>query len=105
MKESYNVGKVTDDIKFNKEIKNASVIPTEEKPYGSMLNEAGRKAYFEEYFNGVKVENQEIGSIGPFTDPRTTFSFKTGYKRGEFLVKVGIVPEKYTVEENNNKTR
>ena len=36
---------------------------------------------------------------------RKTVSFKTGYQRGEFLVKVGIVPEKYTSIEDNSKTR
>lgn len=87
------------------ELRKASIVPADEKAFGSMLNEAGRKAYFEEYFNGVKVENQEIGAIGPFADPRKTVSFKTGYQRGEFLVKVGIVPEKYTSIEDNSKTR
>ena len=105
MKESNNVRKVTDDLSFNKEIEKASVVPVDEKVWGSMLNEVGRKAYFEEYFNGVKVENQEIGSVGPFADPRTTVSFKNGYARGEFLVKVGVVPSQYQTEENNSKTR
>ena len=101
---SYNVDKINQEKKFDEEIRKASIVPADEKAYGSMLNEAGRKAYFEEYFNGVKVENQEIGAIGPFADPRTTVSFKTGYQRGEFLVKFGVVPEKYTTEDNN-KTR
>lgn len=104
-KQSYNVNKIEQDRKFDEEIRKASEVPSDEKTWGSMLNEAGRKAYFEEYFNGVKVENQEIGSIGPFANPRTTVSFKNGYARGEFLVKVGIVPSQYQTEENNSKTR
>ena len=105
MQKNYNIREIEKAERFNEEIKKASVIPADEKAWGSMLNEAGRKAYFEEYFNGVEVENQEIGAIGPFQDPRTTVSFKTGYQRGEFLVRVGIVPGEYQSAENNNKTR
>lgn len=102
---SYNVNEIAKAKKFDEEIRKASMVPADEKAWGSMLNEAGRKAYFEEYFNGVKVANQEIGSVGPFADPRTTVSFKNGYARGEFLVKVGVVPSQYQTEENNSKTR
>lgn len=104
MIQNYNVKEIEKDRRFDEEIRKASEIPADEKAWGSMLNEAGRKAYFEEYFNGVKVENQEIGAIGPFADPRTTVSFKNGYQRGEFLVRVGIVPGEYTNTENNKKT-
>ena len=105
MKTSNFIREIEAEERFKRDIESASKIPADEKEYGSKLNEAGRKAYFEEYFNGIKVENQEIGSIGPFADPRTTVSFKEGYARGEFLVKVGVVPSQYQTEENDNKTR
>ena len=63
---------------------------------------AGRKAYFEEYFNGIKLENQIIPAIRPITDPRTAYNFKEGYKRGKFLVEKGVVPEEYQTNTKQN---
>ena len=100
-----NVTHVGYDLRKDKELKKAAEIPASERLFGQKLNEAGKKAYFEEYFNGIKLENQEIASIGPFADPRTTTSFQTGYQRGSFLVNAGIIPEKYQNMEDNKKTR
>lgn len=63
---------------------------------GAILNMMGRKAYFEEYFNGIKLENQIFEKLpGLDVDPKETYSFKLGYLRGEELVKIGNIPPEY----------
>lgn len=106
-RQSYNVREVEKAMRIKEQIERYSIsqIPASERMFGKELNNAGRKAYFDEYFNGVKVENQEISPIGPFVDPRTTVSFKNGYQRGDFLVKSGIIPEEYQNIANNNRAR
>lgn len=74
--------------------------PRSEFAYARELFELGKKVYFEEYFNDIKLENQIITPIGPFEHPEETFNFKKGYERGAFLVEKNIVPEEY---KNNNK--
>ena len=54
-RQSYNVNEVEQAMKMEEAIRKASEMPASEKMFGSELNNAGRKAYFEEYFNGVKV--------------------------------------------------
>ena len=102
---SRNVERVRRYIEDDARLRKESEIPAAERLFGQKLNEAGKNAFFEEYFNGIKLENQEIASIGPFADPRTTKSFKTGYQRGPVLVNAGLVPEKYQNIEDNKKTR
>lgn len=77
--------------------------PHNESNYASKLNMLGREAYFIEYFDGIKLEDQTIEKVGPFEDPRKTVNFSKGYQRGAFLVEQGIVPEKY--QEKNNKLK
>ena len=103
-KYSYNVAKIAQGEKFDEEIRKASVVPADEKAFGSMLNKAGREAYYMEYFHGVKVGDQEIEKIGIFNDPRTTVSFKMGYEKGKLLVEKGVVPPEYQTQ-NINKTK
>ena len=106
-RQSRNVSEVLSAMRLEEKIEKASKspIPLNERLHGRQLNMAGRKAYFEEYFTGIKLENQEIMPIGPFTDPRTTNSFKIGYQSGKLLIKRGIIPEEYQNIANNNKTR
>jgi len=97
-------------IRFDDKIKKATEkqqkdVPHKERQYGSELNMKGREAYFREYFEGVKLENQILEPIGPFTDIRETLSFRQGYQKGAFLVEQGIIPEEYKNIENNNLHR
>ena len=107
MNSKYNLNKVDQDMRFDEEIRRISERQTSpaERIHGRKLNEAGRNAYFEEYFNGVKLENQIIEPIGPFDDPRTTKSFQIGYERGPLLINMGLIPEKYQTIQNNKKAR
>ena len=102
---SVNVSMVVDDQKHEKRLKDLAknVIPKEELPYGSKLNMMGRQAYFEEYFSGVKLENQVFPKVGPFIDPTKTKSFNEGYIRGEVLVRTGVMTEERYNTENNTK--
>lgn len=84
---------------------NTTLIPKEETIYGVKLNEMGRQSYYSEYFDGILFENQVFPKIGPFEDPTKTVSFKEGYKRGEFLVRNGIMTEeKYNTEKNTKNS-
>lgn len=95
--ESNNVAQVTAANAFDNRIermaKNAG--PLIERNWAGELHMAGRKAYYEEYFNQIPVSEQDIPSIGPISDPRTAYNFKEGYKKGIFLVGQGIIPEEY----------
>lgn len=87
--------------------------PTREKTAAALLFNAGKIAYFDEYYFDIKLENQEIGKIGQFDDPRVTENFKKGYKRGQEIVSsvektglTGALPEKYQeIASQNNKAR
>ena len=107
MNTKYHLNQVEQDKRFDEQIRKVSErqISPAETTYGRKLNEAGRNAYFEEYFNGVKLENQIIEPIGPFADPKTTKSFQTGYERGPILINMGLIPEKYQTIENNKRAR
>lgn len=93
---------------FDEKIKKASTsnsVPFKERSVSGKLNLLGREAYFEEYFNGIKVENQVFPKIGEFDNPEKTISFQTGYERGKFLVEQGIVPDKYKQDGETKKHR
>lgn len=76
-----------------------------EKVFASTINNAGRKAYFDEYFYGISLEDQDLPQIPGIEDIRATQTFQEGYKRGAFLVSVGNVPEEYQNINNSNKHR
>lgn len=76
-----------------------------EKTFASMINTAGRKAYFDEYFYGIPLEDQDLPQIEGIADIRATQTFQEGYQRGAFLVSVGNVPEEYQNINNSNKHR
>lgn len=75
-----------------------------ERNFASQINKMGRKAYFDEYFYGIPLNEQDIPQIPGIEDVRNTKTFKEGYQRGSFLVSVGNVPEEYQ-NINNNKHR
>ncbi len=83
--------------------KSTPLIPKEETIYGVKLNSMGRTAYYDEYYNGIKLENQVFPKVGPFEDPTKTVSFREGYKRAELLVRNGIMTEERFNAENNTK--
>lgn len=95
--ESRNVSEVTSAKRHEQDLEKLYKAkgPIEERNWASELHMAGRKAYYEEYFNGIKLEDQIIPAISSFSDPRTTHNFIEGYKRGKFLVEQGIIPEDY----------
>ena len=105
------------NIKFSEKIKQKSIraqsrIPLAEKPYSRDLNEMGKKSYFEEYFNGVKLENQILPKVGPFENPRETQSFKKGYVRGSEIVatseklnNINLIPVEYREEAQKRFTK
>lgn len=103
---SKNVMAILSQRDFDTYIEKKSTMgtPLREKPYASKLNIMGRKAYFDEYFYEIKLEDQDIPQImGPDVDVRETLSFKQGYDRGKFLVEHDNVPEEY--KNLNNKHR
>ena len=108
LRKGRNVRRVEGDRHFDEVIKKASSVPktpAKEKPYASELNNLGRKAYFDEYFYEIKLEDQVFPKVGEFENPSETYSFKQGYQRGEFLVNNGIVPEEYQNINNSKKHR
>ena len=112
-----NVTKVERDLRIKERLRKETEFngPIDERNVSRPLFEAGRNAYFDEYYFGIKLENQEIGKIGKFTNPSETYNFKRGYKYGEEKVsaveKTGIVeslPEKYrdiAMQNKNKMTR
>lgn len=83
---------------FNRRIedktkKNARKIA--EKGYSAELNNRGLKSYFEECFEKVSLDEQELPIVGPFEDITTTESFQAGRKRGQILVANGYTEEIY----------
>ncbi len=95
------------NMQFSQKIKEKSIkaqkrISLAEKPYSRELTELGKKSYFEEYFNGVKLENQILPKVGSFENPRETQSFKNGYLRGSEIVatseklnNLNLLPQEY----------
>lgn len=75
-----------------------------ERTFASEINMMGRKAYFDEYFYNIPVENQNLKEIPGIPNVTETFSFKQGYQRGSELVRLGNVPEEYQ-NINSNKHR
>lgn len=70
-------------------------VARDEKPFAAQLHHEGRKAYFEEYFNNVALEDQILPKIGPYENIIETYHFMEGYKKGPFLVEIGAIPEEY----------
>lgn len=68
---------------------------TEEKGFGGELSTLGKLAYFTEYFDSIKISDQDIQSLIPIENPRETTSFKSGYERGRILVEQGFTKEHY----------
>ena len=98
------------DIKFNSKLKkkgeqNIKNGSSEERKYASDLNMLGRKAYFEEYFKGIKLEDQYFDSLGEITNPKETYHFRRGYERGKFLVENNVIPLEYKNINENKKHR
>ena len=76
-----------------------------ERASAGKINMMGRKAYFDEYFYCIPLDNQELEQIPGIEDVRMTRSFQQGYNRGKFLVEQGIIPPEYQNIDNNNKHR
>lgn len=75
-------------------------IPTKEKPFGRELYERGRKAYYDEYFYGIDLENQIIERVGTFDNPINTISFQKGYESGKTIISCHdekMLPEEYQI--------
>lgn len=98
MEKTANVYRVILDERYDKNIKEQARINSltqEEKGYSSKLNHMGRIAFFKEYFEGKKLEEQQIPSIGPFDNPKKMTSFQNGYQRAALLVNNGFSYEDY----------
>lgn len=98
-----NINNVTSDIDFAKKIAIESLkerTPYREKAYASLLNNLGRKAYFDEWFYGIKPENQVYEKLEGIENIIETICFKRGYERGRFLVEQGIIPPEYQEVQN-----
>ena len=104
---SKNIDSIASEERFKRSLRNkeARRLSGPEKTFASMINTAGRKAYFDEYFYGIPLEDQELPQIKGISDIKETYSFKQGYQRGELLVNNGIVPEEYQNINNSNKHR
>lgn len=110
-----NVRDVAGDMKFEDDLKKKASLPktpTLEKPYSRDLNEMGKKSYFEEYYNGIKLANQILPKVGPFEDPRETTCFKRGYIRGSEMVAIAerqnnfnLIPAEYQNIAQNRFTK
>lgn len=66
-----------------------------EKGNSSELNFRGRKSAFEEIFDGISLEEQNLPAVGPFEDITETESFQNGRERGFFLAQNGFTLEQY----------
>lgn len=101
---TYSVHGVASQMSFENRLQKeeAKKTPADERPHAPRLSEMGKMAYFEEYYNGIKLENQVFPKIGIFDDPRETTCFKRGYARGaemvstaEKLNNLNIIPVEY----------
>lgn len=106
-KTSTHVGYINKDEYFKKRLASEAKrrLSGPEKAFASMINTAGRKAYFDEYFYGIALEDQDLPQIPGIEDIKATQTFQEGYKRGVFLVSVGNVPEEYQNINNSKKHR
>lgn len=104
---SKHVGYINKDEYFKKRLASEAKrrLSGPEKTFASMINNAGRKAYFDEYFYGISLEDQDLPQIPGIDDIRATKTFQGGYQRGAFLVSVGNVPEEYQNISNSKKHR
>ena len=104
---SKNVDSIASEERFKRSLKNkeARRLSGPEKIFAPMINRSGRKAYFDEYFYGIPLEDQNLPQIEGIRDIRATQTFQEGYQRGAFLVSVGNVPEEYQNINNSNKHR
>ena len=102
---SKNIDSIASEERFKRSLRNkeARRLSGPEKTFASMINTAGRKAYFDEYFYGIPLEDQELPQIKGISDIKATQTFQEGYQRGAFLVSVGNVPEEYQNINNSNK--
>lgn len=66
-----------------------------EKGYSSELNLRGRISAFEEHFEGIPLEEQELPTVGPIYNILESESFQKGRERGLFLIKNGFTQEQY----------
>lgn len=83
-------------MSFNNEqnIRGQSV-PNIEKGYSGELAVLGKLAYFMEYFDGEKLEEQDIKIIIPLENPCELPSYKEGYSRAVALVRQGFTKSNY----------
>ena len=113
---NYNVNQVGRDLKAKASLKKVAEVngPAEERLYAHDLFEMGKSTYFDEYYFGIKLENQVFDNekFKKFADPTQTFNFKNGYNRGKEIVesveKTGIteiLPKKYQEIATQRKTR
>lgn len=93
------IGNIIEDSKRNEEQRNKQrervIMVQDEKGYTSQLTQLGKLCCFVEKFDMISLEEQNIGSVGPFEDPRITKSFKNGYTMAESLVKAGFNEASY----------
>lgn len=68
-----------------------------EKGYGGKLSLLGKLTYFCEWFEDVKITEEDIMSLVPLEKPMDTLSFKDGYNRAVALVKNGFAENDYYV--------
>lgn len=83
------------DEALEKEAKKREGMLKGEETYAKELHLAGRKAAFEEAFNGISLEEQNIKPIGLIEDPTKAKLFKEGYEQGIFLLNNGYTEEMY----------
>ena len=97
-KNTPNVHKIVMSDSLNKRLEENVKIKSlrfQEKGYSSELQLRGRKSYFEEFFDGISLENQDLPVVGPFQNIRETESFQGGRQRAFFLVNNGFTLEQY----------
>lgn len=107
-----NIYKTINSISLEKKLnelgeRKNNFVPQNERVYGSILYEMGRKAYFGEYFQGIdkkdmdytEIKNAELvlnrEDFNTVDKIINTVSFNKGYENGAFLVKNENIPEEY----------
>ena len=107
-----NINKVINSIQLDKKLREinklkSNFVPQNERAYGSILYEMGRKAYFEEYFQGIDKKDQDYTMVknaelvlnredfNTVDKIINTVSFNKGYKNGAFLVQINNIPDEY----------
>ena len=67
---SKNIDSIASEERFKRSLRNkeARRLSGPEKTFASMINTAGRKAYFDEYFYGIPLEDQELPQIKGISD-------------------------------------